>query len=146
MAGITDTLKKFNERFAMWATTSVSTMTCAYLFAIIAIVALPQAIHDTFSNGFQPLPLVSWLSQSFLQLTLLSIIMLGQELQSRDAEKRSVEQYNAVMETLADMRKLMTEEDEILADEDAALVCQEQEKVNMAMIASLLARIEARLS
>jgi DNA integrity scanning protein DisA with diadenylate cyclase activity len=104
----------WNERIAMWSVTRVATMTCAYVFALIALIALPQAIHDSLQAG--PLPLVTWLSQSFLQLVLLSIVMVGQTIQARDSERRAVEQYNAVMEMLQDMRDEHTERHEILED------------------------------
>lgn len=89
-------------------------MPCAYLFAVIALIALPQAIHDSLSQG--PLPLVTWLSQSFLQLTLLAVIMAGQDIQARKADGRATEQYNAVMETLADVREDHATSHEILED------------------------------
>ncbi len=107
-------LARFNQRFALWAVTSVGTMTCAYLFAAIALVALPQAVHDSLEAG--PLPLVTWLSQSFLQLTLLSVIMTGQDVQAKATEARDVQQFNAVMETLADAREARDELREIIVD------------------------------
>ena len=91
-------------------------MTCAYIFAFIALLALPQAVHDSFANGFAPLPIVSWLSQSLLQLVLLAVIMAGQDIQAKSSEKRDIEQYNAVMEMLADVRDDHAESHEILAD------------------------------
>ena len=75
--------RSFNDRLALFITRYVSTMNCAYAFAIIALIALPQAITDSFSDGFRPMPLVTWLSQSFLQLVLLSIVMVGQQLQNK---------------------------------------------------------------
>lgn len=107
-------IRNINERFALWSVTSVGTMPCAYVFAVIALIALPQAIHDSLSQG--PLPLVTWLSQSFLQLTLLSIILAGQALQASATEKRDVEQYNAVMEMLVDVRQDHAASREILKD------------------------------
>lgn len=107
-------IREFNEKFAVWSATRVATMTCAYIFAIIALVALPQAVSDSFSTGFHPLPLVTWLSQSFLQLVLLSIVMVGQAIQSRTTEQRAAEQYDAIMEILTDMRVEHAERHEIL--------------------------------
>jgi hypothetical protein len=109
-------IAEFNERFAVWSVSRVSTMACAYVFAVIALIAFPQAVHDSFATGFAPMPLVTWLSQSFLQLTLLSVIMVGQTIQGRASEKRSEEQYNAVMEMLGDMRAEHDERREILED------------------------------
>ena len=91
-------------------------MGCAAIFAVIALVAFPQAVHDSFAAGFAPLPLVTWLSQSFLQLVLLSVIMTGQAIQAESADTRALQQYNAVMEMLGDMRADQPELVEILKD------------------------------
>lgn len=80
-------------------------MGCAYAFAVLALAALPQTLNDSFAAGFHPLPLVTWLSQTFIQLTMLSVIMVGQELQGRGHEERDNQMFDAVMEVLADMRE-----------------------------------------
>jgi hypothetical protein len=107
---------RFNETIAVWSVTGVATMACAYIFGLLALMALPQAIHDSFAGGLHPLPLVTWLSQSFLQLVLLSVIMVGQNIQARSTERKSEEQYNAVMEILADIREGHAERKEMLID------------------------------
>jgi hypothetical protein len=117
-----DRFQEFNERAAGWITKNVGTMTCAYLFAIIALVSLPETLHATFSAGVHPLPMVTWVSQNFLQLTLLAVIMAGQELQGRAAETRAVEQYNAIMEMLADIREDHAMARETLKDVQALLL------------------------
>ncbi|MDE3023003.1 MAG: hypothetical protein KGI54_14285 [Pseudomonadota bacterium] len=66
---------RFNEWLATKITAAVSTMTCAYLFAGLACVSLPEAIHGGAAT------LVAWIAQTFLQLVLLSVIMVGQKLQ-----------------------------------------------------------------
>src|SRR5438309_4030645 len=68
----------FNAKVALVITRSVGTMACAYLFAAIALISLPAAI-----NSGQVIVIVSWIAQTFLQLVLLSIIMVGQAVQSR---------------------------------------------------------------
>lgn len=108
---------RLNYHFAKWCVDNVSTMACAYLFALIALIALPDAIHETFSSGIHPLPLVAWLSQSFLQLTLLSIIMVGQDVQAASAEERANKQFDAVMETVADMREVLQDIREVVSDD-----------------------------
>jgi hypothetical protein len=47
-------------------------MWCVYAFAALAFVSLPAAIMSS-----NPVIIVSWLSQTFLQLVLLSIIIVG---------------------------------------------------------------------
>jgi hypothetical protein len=65
----------------------VGTMWCAYVFALIALVALPQAIHQgTYW-------IIVWISSSFLQLVLLPIIIVGQNIQAQAADKRAQETY-----------------------------------------------------
>ena len=81
------TSQTFNEWLAVKITNGVATMWCAYAFAGVALIALPQALYDTFDNGFFPLPLVSWVSQCFIQLVMLSIIMVGQKVLAEHHER-----------------------------------------------------------
>ena len=67
---------RFNSRLAVLITRSVGTMWAAYLFALIAFVSLPQAFNS-FTHG-DTVTGITWLSQSFLQLVLLPIIIVGQ--------------------------------------------------------------------
>lgn len=66
---------KFNAWLAVKITDAVSTMTCAYVFAALAFVSLPEAIHGGVPT------LIAWIAQTFLQLVLLSLIMVGQKIQ-----------------------------------------------------------------
>jgi hypothetical protein len=75
-------VKKFNFWLAQKVTTGVATMWCAYLFAGIALISLPKAIQSGDS-----IIIVSWVAQTFLQLVLLSIIMVGQKVQSQRVEE-----------------------------------------------------------
>ena len=75
-------MKKFNLWLAQKVTTGVATMWCAYLFAGIALISLPKAIQSGDS-----IIIVSWVAQTFLQLVLLSIIMVGQKVQSQRVEE-----------------------------------------------------------
>lgn len=77
----------FNGRLALILTTVVGSMWCAYAFAVLALVVLPQAI------GGGLLTLVQWLSQTFIQLVMLSVIMVGQNILGRAADKRSEMTY-----------------------------------------------------
>jgi hypothetical protein len=77
-----------NGRIALALTAAVGTMWCAYAFAILALVVLPQAI----TGGL--LLFVQWLSQTFIQLVMLSVIMVGQNVLSRASDKRAVMTYD----------------------------------------------------
>ena len=73
-----------NGRIALALTTAVGTMWCAYAFAVLALVALPDALK---AGGL--LPLIEWLSQTFIQLVMLSVIMVGQNILSKMSDKRA---------------------------------------------------------
>ena len=59
-------------------------MWCAYAFAVLALVALPSALQ-----GGSLLDLIQWISQTFIQLVMLSVIMVGQNILSRASDKRA---------------------------------------------------------
>jgi hypothetical protein len=85
----------FNAKVALLITRSVGTMACAYLFAAIALISLPDAI-----KAGRP-AIISWIAQTFLQLVLLSIIMVGQAVQSATSDTRAEKQF-ADTETILD--------------------------------------------
>jgi ABC-type multidrug transport system fused ATPase/permease subunit len=72
-------MKKFNDRLALIITNAVGSMICAYIFAAIAFVSLPSAIMSTIQTG-NMMPIISWITQTFLQLVLLSVILKGQNI------------------------------------------------------------------
>ena len=94
-------IRQINERLAVWVVDHVGTMGCAWLFAVIAIIALPEAWGETFANGFHPLLLVTWLSQSFLQLVLLSIIMVGQDVKMKKVQDHAVDLHSVIYTSMA---------------------------------------------
>ncbi len=88
---------RFNTWLAIRVTNSVGTMWCAYAFGALALVSLPAAI--TSGN---PIVIVSWISQTFLQLVLLSIIIVGQNVLAAASDKRAEATYedaDAVLHT-----------------------------------------------
>ena len=63
---------RLNARFGVFITVAVGTMWCAYVFTLLALVSLPAALqsHDKII-------IVAWIAQTFLQLVLLPIIIVG---------------------------------------------------------------------
>ncbi len=90
----------FNGRFALLITTVVGTMWCAYAFATLALVALPSAL----TSG--PLAIVQWVSQTFIQLVLLSIIMVGQNIMGKASDKRAEMTYKDADATLHEAEQI----------------------------------------
>ena len=92
--------RDFNKQVALFVTEKVGTMSCAYVFALIALVSLPEALLPE-----DPLEIVSWIAETFLQLVLLLIITVGQNIQSEIAEQ----QAQTDRETLAAIKRLAEE-------------------------------------
>jgi hypothetical protein len=91
-------------------TSIVGTMWCALIFAVITLVALPAALRTG-----DVVVIVGWVAQTFLQLVLLSIIMVGQAIESAKIEKRDQETHDAVMAEHAETREILREVQEILS-------------------------------
>ena len=96
-------IQKFNDKFAVFLTKVVGTMWCAYLFGCLALVSFPAALHGGVAT------LISWIAQTFLQLVLLSVIMVGQDVQSRKTEKRANQDHKAIMEELNIIKEMHNE-------------------------------------
>jgi hypothetical protein len=62
-------------------------MWCAYVFAALALISLPEAIRGGKA------PLVAWVAQTFLQLVLLSVIMVGQKVAAAASDKQALQTY-----------------------------------------------------
>ena len=91
----------WNNRIGLFVTRSVGTMWAAYAFFALTLVSLPAAL----SSG-NALVIVSWVAQTFLQLVLLPIIMVGQNIQSKASEDRAIATYEDAGAILAEAREI----------------------------------------
>jgi hypothetical protein len=101
-------LAEFNKNLAEKVTAAVSTMWCAYLFALLALISLPSAIRSQ-----DPLIIISWIAQTFLQLVLLSIIMVGQSASAKAVAQKIEETHSASLgefEVAKEARNLANQE------------------------------------
>lgn len=80
-------------------TNGVGTMWCALVFAGLAFVSLPTVL----GQGTQAI--ISWIAQTFLQLVLLSIIIVGQNAQAAAVEARDIETHDTVMQSHAELHQ-----------------------------------------
>src|SRR6195256_2461615 len=102
-------ITRFNTWLAVKVTNGVGTMWCAYAFAALALVSLPAAILSG-----NPVVLVSWISQTFLQLVLLSIIIVGQNVLAAASDKRAEATYedaDAVLHTALQIQDHLVAQD-----------------------------------
>jgi hypothetical protein len=81
---------RFNKWLAVKISRGVGTMWCAYIFAAIALYGLPRALHPGGAG------IVSWIAQTFMQLVLLSVIIVGQNIQSEAADARQAKTFEDV--------------------------------------------------
>jgi len=102
----------FNGKFAVLLTKVVGTMWCAYAFALLALVALPSAL----ASG-DMLPIIQWVSQTFIQLVMLSVIMVGQNILSKASDKRADMTYRDADATFHEAEQIQKH----LKEQDAAL-------------------------
>lgn len=77
-----------NAKIAVFLTNMVGSMWCAYLFAGIALLGLRPALRPGGEG------IIVWIAQTFLQLVLLSVIMVGQNVQSQASDLRSQHTYD----------------------------------------------------
>lgn len=104
-------VRRVNAFLAVKITDGVGTMWCAYLFAAIALISLPDAIQGGIPT------IISWIAQTFLQLVLLSIIIVGQKVSSAASDQRVQDTYNDAEAVLHDAIQIQ----EHLAAQDEAL-------------------------
>jgi hypothetical protein len=83
-----------NAKIAVFLTNIVGSMWCAYVFAVIALIGLPPALKPGGEG------IIAWIAQTFLQLVLLSVIMVGQNVQSVASDLRSQHTYDDAVEIL----------------------------------------------
>jgi len=87
-------INRFNTKVALLITAAVGSMWCAYVFAVFDLISLPTAIRSG------PSAVVTWVAQTFLQLVLLSVIMVGQNVQAAAADKRAEATFHDASATL----------------------------------------------
>ncbi|HEY5486254.1 MAG TPA: hypothetical protein VIK06_01280 [Candidatus Limnocylindrales bacterium] len=100
-----------NGKIALVLTTVVGTMWCAYLFAALALLVLPQAMNGGL------LTLIQWLSQTFIQLVMLSVIMVGQNILGKTSDKRADMTYQDADATFHEAEQIQAH----LKEQDIAL-------------------------
>jgi len=116
-------VQRFNTRFALAITRGVGSMWCAYVFALFDLLSLPSAIRAGIAA------IVAWVAQTFLQLVLLSIIMVGQNVQAQAADKRALATYN---DGEANLHEILAAQDHLLAQDK---LIEDTQRVILAAIA-----------
>jgi len=114
----------FNSWLAVKITSIVGTMWCAYAFALLALISLPGAIQSGTST------LISWIAQTFLQLVLLSIIMVGQKVAAEASDLQLKQTYmdaEALLQISDNMHQLL-KQNTVLTEQINQLICHSDKK------------------
>ncbi len=97
--------QRFNKGVALALTKYVGTMTCFWVFCVLALCSLPAVLSGfhVFHSFFPAvlikasiIALVAWVAQTFLQLVLLPSLMVGQNLQNDAADVRAAKTFEDV--------------------------------------------------
>jgi len=92
---------RFNSRVAQLVTDGVSTMWCAYAFALFDCLALPTAIRGGMYG------IVQWVASFFLQLVLLSIVMVKQTIQDAASDARAAKTFEDTERIICDLAEVL---------------------------------------
>src|SRR5213596_3847402 len=88
-------------------------MWCAYAFAGLALISFPAALRAGTA------PLIAWIAQTFLQLVLLSIIMVGQKVAAAKSDRQLEQTYTDAEELLKvsdEIHRLLKQNNEMTED------------------------------
>jgi len=114
----------FNGRLAVIITKLVGTMWCAYIFSAIALISLPAAIRGGTAT------MVSWVAQTFLQLVLLSVIMVGQKVAAAASDKQALQTYKdteALLKIQDEVHRLIKINNELTQEIHSSVIKKEDQ-------------------
>ena len=105
--------QRFNKKMALQITNVVGTMTCFWIFCLLALCSLPSVLSafSPFAHTFPGwmvkvsiIALVSWVAQTLIQLILLPALMVGQSLQNEAADARAKKTFDDVEHIIDGLR------------------------------------------
>ena len=114
---------RLNKTVALAVTHWVGSMSCAWAFCLLALLSLPAVLTQALHVHWFPswlvavglIALVAWIAQTFLQLVLLSVIMVGQNVQQAASDARAAKTFedtesaNASLDVALDRLDVTTE-------------------------------------
>jgi hypothetical protein len=127
---------RVNTWLAIRITKIVGSMWCAYAFGLMDLFSLPAAIRGGTAT------LIAWIAQTFLQLVLLSIIMVGQNVQADAADKRAEATYHDVSVVLHENAQLQAH---LVAQDKVLTMMAEKLGLEPVPVIDLPEGIEARI-
>jgi len=108
--------QRFNKKVALALTKYVGTMTCFWIFCLLALFSLPAVLSGfhVFHSVFPAvlikasiIALVAWIAQTFIQLVLLPALMVGQNLQNEASDARAAKSFEDLEAAKANIEKAL---------------------------------------
>ena len=141
---------KFNNALALKITNTVGSMWSAYCFALLSFCSLPAILVTLNGNLRHDFPswiiatsmitLIAWVSQNFLQLVLLPVIMVGQNVLQGQQDAKAEVDHN----TLTYLANLQDEQMTLLQNQSKMLeVLQKDLASRRAKVKSEKQKVEA---
>jgi hypothetical protein len=109
--------QRINKAVAIALTKYVGTMSCFWVFCVLALFSLPAVLSGfhVFHNAFPAviiktsiIALVAWVAQTFIQLVLLPALMVGQNLQNEAADVRATKTFEDVEDARDSIKKALS--------------------------------------
>jgi hypothetical protein len=124
---------RFNNALALKITNGVGSMWSAYIFALLSLLSLPAilvTINGHLRSDFphwiiaaSMITLIAWISQNFLQLILLPVIMVGQNVIQGQQDAKA----EADHKTLTYLANLQDEQMTLLENQAKAIALLQQD-------------------
>jgi uncharacterized membrane protein len=129
----------FNDRLAAWITAKVGSMWTVYACSAITVIWMVLGSRAVLGFDPYPYPFLLFLG-NVVQLLLIFIILLGQQVLGRTADRRSIETYEDAEAILVDCEQI---QNHLIAQDDHLASCVDLHPDEQQILAEAAARFEA---
>jgi uncharacterized membrane protein len=129
----------FNDRLAAWITAKVGSMWTVYACSAITVIWMVLGAKAVLGFDPYPYPFLLFLG-NVVQLLLIFIILLGQQVLGRTADRRSIETYEDAEAILVDCEQI---QNHLIAQDDHLASCVDLHPDEQQILAQAAERFEA---
>jgi uncharacterized membrane protein len=129
----------FNDRLAAWITTRVGSMWTVYLCLVITVVWMVLGARAVLGFDPYPYPFLLFLG-NVVQLLLIFIILLGQQVLGRTADRRSLDTYEDAEAILVDCEQI---QNHLIAQDGHLASCTDLHPHEQEILSQAAERLEA---
>jgi uncharacterized membrane protein len=129
----------FNEKLAAWITAKVGSMWTVYICSAITVIWMVLGSRAVLGFDPYPYPFLLFLG-NVVQLLLIFIILLGQQVIGRTADRRSLETYEDAEAILVDCEQI---QNHLIAQDDHLASCVNLHPDEQQLLADAATRFEA---